>query len=124
MAKKRLIPKLQLMPSNINLGTMSLVTTVEFSNTIEIGDPVSQAKIYESQAVDELIFIDLLHSKKLNSNSFTVDLLNEVAKEVFLPLTIGGGVNSIDDFRLFLKNGADKVSINSAALSNPIAPMI
>ena len=119
MAKKRLIPKLQLMPSNLISGKMSLVTTVEFSRVIEIGDPVSQAKIYESQAVDELIFVDLSNSKKLNSNSFTVDLLNAVAKEVFLPLTIGGGVNSLDDFSLFLNNGADKVSINSEALANP-----
>ncbi len=119
MAKKRLIPKLQLMPSNLNLGKMSLVTTVEFSNVIEVGDPVSQAKIYESQAVDELIFVDLSHSKKLNNANFAIDMLNAVAKEVFLPLTIGGGVNSVDDFRLFLNNGADKVAVNSAALANP-----
>jgi len=119
MAKKRLIPKLQLMPSKVDKGVMSLVTTVEFLNVIEIGDPVSQAKIYESQAVDELIFVDLSHSKRLKSNSFAVNLLNAVSKEVFLPLTIGGGVNCVDDFRLFLNNGADKVSINSAALANP-----
>jgi len=119
MAKKRLIPKLQLMPSNLNLGRMSLVTTVEFSNVIEIGDPISQAKIYESQAVDELIFVDLSHSKKLNKKNFAINLLNAVAKEVFLPFTIGGGVNSVDDFRMFLNNGADKVSINSSALTNP-----
>lgn len=119
MAKKRIIPKLQLMPSKLNSGMMSLVTTVGFSKIIEIGSPVSQAKIYEAQAADELIFIDLSPSKGLGSKDLLIDILREAAEEIFLPLTIGGGVSTVDDFRLLLQNGADKISINTAALENP-----
>ena len=118
MAKKRLIPKLLFFPSKLNPGKLSLVTTIEFSKIIETGDPVSQAKIYESQMVDELILIDLSHSKGLNKNDLNLELLNSIAKEVFIPLTVGGGVQSIEHFRLLLKNGADKIAINSAALSD------
>lgn len=119
MAKKRIIPKLQLMPSQFNNGAMSLVTTVGFSKVIEIGDPVSQAKIYEAQAADELVFVDLSHSKTEDGKNLLIDVLRATAEEVFLPLTIGGGVRSVDDFRLLLQNGADKISINSEALINP-----
>lgn len=107
------------MPSKLSEGNMSLVTTVGFSKVIEIGDPVSQAKIYEAQAVDELIFVDLSHSKGAEEKSLLIDILRRTAEEVFLPLTIGGGVRSVDDFRLLLQNGADKISINSQALANP-----
>lgn len=120
MAKKRLIPKLQLMPSKYDDGIMSLVTTVSFNKVIEIGNPVSQAKIYEAQMVDELFFIDMSHSKGIKKEEgLLIDVLITVAQEVFLPLTIGGGVKSIQDIRLLLQNGADKVSINSHALENP-----
>ncbi len=119
MAKKRIIPKLQLMPSKLNNGAMSLVTTVGFSKVIEIGDPVSQAKIYEAQAADELIFVDLSHSKSIEDKNLLIEVLRAASEEVFLPLTIGGGVRSVDDFRVLLQNGADKISINSQALINP-----
>lgn len=119
MSKKRLIPKLQLMPSKLNIGELSLITTIGFKSPIEIGNPISQAKIYESQVVDELIFVDLSHSKKNKKHNFAFEMLNDVSKEVFLPLTIGGGVSSADDVTLFLNNGADKVAINSAALNDP-----
>lgn len=119
MAKKRLIPKLQLMPSRLSSGRLSLVTTVGFDRIIEVGDPVSQAKIYEAQAVDELIFIDLSPAKGEGSGQLPLRLLQDVAREVFLPLTIGGGVRSVDDFRLLLQHGADKVAVNSAALAQP-----
>lgn len=119
MAKKRIIPKLQLMPSKLENGSMSLVTTVGFSKIIEIGSPISQAKIYEAQAADELIFIDLSASKGLGQKTLLTALIKEAAEEIFLPLTIGGGVSNIEDFRLLLKNGADKVCINTAALQNP-----
>lgn len=119
MAKKRIIPKLQLMPSKLNNGAMALVTTVGFNKVIEIGDPVSQAKIYEAQVADELIFVDLSHSKTNENKHILIDVLQATAKEVFLPLTIGGGVRTVDDFRLLLQNGADKISVNSHALANP-----
>ena len=119
MAKKRLIPKLQLMPSNLNIGEFSLVTTKNFNSPIEVGNPISQAKIYESQAVDELIFVDLSHSKDLKNHNSVTKMLNDVAKEVFLPLTMGGGVKSVDDVSILLNSGADKVAINSAALEEP-----
>lgn len=119
MAKKRLIPKLQLMPSKLIPGVMSLVTTRQFQDIIEVGDPVSQAKIYEAQAVDELIFVDLSFSKGLGNKETVVNVIRRVAEEVFLPITIGGGIESIEDIRFLLTNGADKVAINTAALENP-----
>ena len=110
---------MQLLPSKLISGNYSLVTTVQFSKVLEIGDPVSQAKIYQSQMADELIFVDLSHSKKIGDFKLATSLLRLVSKQIFLPLTIGGGVKSLDDFRLLLKNGADKVAINSGALHNP-----
>ena len=121
MAKKRIIPKLQLMSSKLNPDRMALVTTVNFEEVIEIGDPVSQARIYEAQAVDELIFVDLNYYK---NDSYQRELIYKVmrqtAQEIFLPITIGGNVRSVEDFRLFLQNGADKVSINSVAIDKPV----
>lgn len=119
MAKKRLIPKLQLLPSKLNNGRLSLVTTIGFDKVIEIGDPVSQAKIYEAQAVDELIFIDLSPSREKYSNQLPLSVLEDVSRQVFLPLTIGGGVKTVDHIRLLLMHGADKVVVNSAALIQP-----
>jgi imidazole glycerol-phosphate synthase subunit HisF len=119
VAKKRVIPKLQLMPSVYSEGNMSLVTTVEFDKIIEIGDPVSQAKIYEAQLVDELFFVDLSHSKGEKKGDLLLDILRTTAKEVFLPLTIGGGVKTLEHFRSLLMNGADKISINTVSLENP-----
>ncbi len=119
MAKKRLIPKLQLLPSKLIPGSMSLVTTQNFKNSIEVGDPVSQAKIYEAQAVDELVFVDLSYSRGVGSKEAIVNVIRKAAEEIFLPITIGGGVRLLQDFSLLLNNGADKVSINSAALEDP-----
>lgn len=116
MLKKRLIPKLQLRRST-KTSRMVLVTTRQFGETIEIGDPVSQAKIYEAQAADELIFLDLDASTE--NRDTLIDLIRKCAEEIFMPFTIGGGVRSIDDFRKLLSNGADKVSINTAAVENP-----
>ena len=118
MAKKRIIPKLQLMNSTFDNNLISLVTTEKFDRIIEVGDPVSQAKIYEAQLVDELILIDLSVHKGRENKDLLIDVLKNVAKEVFLPLTIGGGVNNLDDIRTLLMNGADKVSINSGIINN------
>lgn len=95
---------------------MVLVTTVKFNDVIEIGDPVSQAKIFQAQLADELIFLDL-DARAENRNTM-VDIIKKAAEEVFMPFTIGGGVNTIEDFSRLLNNGADKVSINTAAIKN------
>jgi cyclase len=96
---------------------MVLVTTVGFERTIEVGDPVSQAKIYEAQATDELIFLDLDASEE--SRRPVVEVIRRAAQEIFMPFTVGGGVRSTEDFRLLLSSGADKVSINTAAVEEP-----
>lgn len=120
MAKKRIIPKLQLMPSKFSSGRMALVTTVNFDKVIEIGDPTSQARIYEAQAVDELIFVDLsLYRGESYNKEIITKVIRKASEEIFLPITIGGNVTSINDFRLLLNNGADKIAINTAAIETP-----
>jgi cyclase len=96
---------------------MALVTTIGFETVIEVGDPVSQAKIYQAQAADELIFLDL--DAYNHNRGILVDVIRSAAEQIFIPFTVGGGVKSIDDFRLLLSNGADKVSINTSAVENP-----
>ena len=119
MLKRRLIPKLQLKQRKIGSSQrMVLVTSVKFDNFNEIGDPVSQAKIYEAQAADELLFVDIDASLE-NRCSLLIDVIRSAAEEIFMPFTVGGGVRTIDDFRLLLLNGADKVSINTSAVKNP-----
>ncbi|MDQ7837902.1 MAG: imidazole glycerol phosphate synthase cyclase subunit [Thermodesulfobacteriota bacterium] len=118
MLKKRLIPKLQMRASRFGSTTrMVLVTTVQFGEVIEIGDPVSQAKIYEAQAADELIFLDL--DASLENRETVIDVVRKAAEEIFIPFTVGGGVRCITDFRTLLSNGADKVSVNTAAVETP-----
>lgn len=118
MLKRRLIPKLQMRRRQIGSSSrMVLVTTVQFERTTEIGDPVSQAKIYEAQAADELIFIDLDASRE--GRPPDTGVIQKAAEELCTPLTIGGGVRSLDIIRDLLQSGADKVAINSAALRDP-----
>ncbi|NJM90413.1 MAG: imidazole glycerol phosphate synthase subunit HisF [Hydrococcus sp. RU_2_2] len=118
MLKRRLIPKLQMKSSQFGSSSkMVLVTTREYQKTIEIGNPVSQAKIYEAQAADELIFLDI--DAPAHQRNITLDVIKRAAEEIFMPITIGGGIRSIEDFRLLLSHGADKVSINTIAIENP-----
>lgn len=118
MLKRRLIPKLQMKTSTHGRSDRKvLVTTIQFKETLEIGDPVSQAKIYEAQAADELIFLDLDASAEYRKP--ILEMIRRAAEEIFMPFTVGGGVQSIDDFRDLLSSGADKVSINSAAAKTP-----
>lgn len=118
MLKRRLIPKLQMKASRFGTRSrMVLVTTIQFKDVIEIGDPVSQAKIYEAQAADELVFLDL--DASCENRQTMADVARRAAEEVFMPFTIGGGVKSTADFRRLLSNGADKVSVNTAAVENP-----
>ncbi|MDC4205801.1 MAG: imidazole glycerol phosphate synthase cyclase subunit [Candidatus Manganitrophus sp.] len=118
MLKRRLIPKLQ-MKTSAHGGSdrKVLVTTIQFKEVLEIGDPVSQAKIYEAQAADELIFLDLDASS--DHRKPILEVIRRAAEEIFMPFTVGGGVRSIEDFRDLLSSGADKVSINTAAVETP-----
>jgi cyclase len=117
MSKKRLIPKLQLKTSRYNPQKMVLVITRRFNEVTEIGDAVSQAKIYEAQAADELIFINIDRDDK--DIEKLCKIIHKVSEEIFMPVTVGGGVTTEEDFRLLLANGADKISINTMALKDP-----
>ncbi len=105
---------------SIQLGgynQLALVTTINFDKVITIGDPISQAKIFEAQAADELIFLDL--DARNNNRNPIIEIIREASEEIFMPFTVGGGVNNLEDFRLLLSNGADKISINTSAVENP-----
>jgi cyclase len=118
MLKRRLIPKLQMKRRMIGRSErLVLVTTVQFSGIVEIGDPVSQAKIYQAQAADELIFLDL--DATLQRRAPGLDVLRKAAEEVFMPITAGGGVTSVAHFQDLLGSGADKVCVNTGALARP-----
>lgn len=119
MLKKRLIPKLQLKRRTIGTREkLVLVTSLNFSQYFDIGDAVSQAKIYQAQAADELLFVDIDASVERRKTLLT-DVIRKAAEEIFMPFTVGGGVSTLEDFRLLLSHGADKVSINTAAVENP-----
>jgi cyclase len=117
MAKKRLIPKLLLSASKFNSQKLVVVITKQFNERVEIGDPVSQAKIFQDQSADELIFINI--DSYNNDISRFAQVISKVSEEIFMPMTVGGGVNSETDFRLLLQNGADKISINTKAVNDP-----
>lgn len=110
MLKKRLIPVLLLRNGRMVKG-------VQFDNYRDTGDPIYASRVYNSQYVDELIIIDIdATNENRKTNRF---VLSEVSKECFMPLTIGGGINSTNDIRELLLIGADKVVINTAAYSHP-----
>ncbi len=117
MSKKRLIPKLQLTTSSFDPNRMVVVTTKQFNHIFEIGDAVSQSKIFQDQGADELIFINIDRVNK-DVNKLT-SIIKKVSEEIFMPITVGGGVESEEHFRLMLLNGADKISINSYAVKDP-----
>jgi cyclase len=116
MLKRRLIPKLQIRRRESD-GVLVLVTTVRFRDVFEIGNPVSQAKIYQAQAVDELIFLNL-QPDKIDSATL-LGVVSKAAEHLFMPITVGGGITCVADFRALLNHGADKVSINTAAVTHP-----
>jgi cyclase len=116
MSKKRLIPKLQLRTSTYNKQKMVLVITKQFGHAIEIGDPVSQSKIHQDQAADELIFINI--DREERSIDKLAAIIHKVSQEIFMPMTVGGGVTCIEHFRILLANGADKISINTVAVTD------
>lgn len=110
MHTKRIIPCL-----DVNGGRV--VKGVNFVNLIDAGDPVEIAKAYDKAGADELVFLDITASS--DARNTVVDMVRRVAEEVFIPFTVGGGIRTVDDFKKILREGADKVSVNSAAIMNP-----
>ena len=93
------------------------VKGVNFVNLKDAGDPVEIAAAYDALGADELVFLDITASS--DSRNIVVDMVRRVAQKVFIPFTVGGGIRTIEDFRMILREGADKVAVNSAAILNP-----
>jgi cyclase len=110
MLAKRIIPC-------FDVANGRVVKGVNFVNLRDAGDPVEQARIYNDERADELVFLDIMASHE--GRGTTIEMARRVADEVFIPFTIGGGVRAPEDFRELLLAGADKISINSAAVRNP-----
>jgi cyclase len=94
-----------------------VVKGVNFTNLIDAGDPVEMASLYNSEGADELTFLDI--SASVAGRETTLDVVRRTAEQVFIPLTVGGGIRSVEDVNRLLRAGADKVSINTAALARP-----
>ncbi|MBD3287628.1 imidazole glycerol phosphate synthase subunit HisF, partial [candidate division KSB1 bacterium] len=94
-----------------------VVKGMKFKNIRDAGDPVELARVYNNQGADELTFLDIGASYK--SREIMADVVEKVSKEVFIPLTVGGGIREVADVRRILKAGADKVAICTAAIKNP-----
>ncbi len=110
MLARRIIPCL-----DINKGRV--VKGVNFINLQDAGDPIKNAKFYQDEGADELVFLDITAS--VERRSTTVDLVKKISQVVFMPFTVGGGVSSVADIRKLLLAGAEKVSLNTAAVGNP-----
>ncbi|MCC7118439.1 MAG: imidazole glycerol phosphate synthase subunit HisF [Anaerolineales bacterium] len=110
MLAKRIIPCLDIKDGRVVKG-------VNFINLRDAGDPVEQARLYDEQGADELVFLDI--SATHEGRKTTLELVSRVAEKVFMPLTVGGGIRTVDDMRNLLLAGADKVSLNSAAVKEP-----
>jgi cyclase len=110
MLAKRIIPCLDIKDGRVVKG-------VNFVNLRDAGDPVEQARLYDEQGADELVFLDI--SATHEGRKTTLELVGRVADTVFMPLTVGGGIRAVEDMRNLLLAGADKVSVNSAAVKNP-----
>ena len=110
MLTKRIIPCL-----DVNAGRV--VKGVNFVNLMDAGDPVEIAKAYDAEGADELVFLDITASS--DDRETVVDMVEAVGNQVFIPFTVGGGIRTVNDMRNILRAGADKVSVNSAAINNP-----
>ncbi len=110
MLKKRIIPCLDVKDGRVVKGT-------NFVNLRDAGDPVEIAKAYDQQRADEIVFLDITASHE--KRGIILDIVRHTAEQVFMPLTVGGGINSLEDIRELLNAGSDKVSINTAAVNNP-----
>ncbi len=110
MLAKRIIPCLDVKDGRVVKG-------VNFVDLIDAGDPVAQAQVYDSEGADELVFLDITATHE--ARAIVIDMVRRVADSVFIPFTVGGGIRTVDDMRAILLAGADKVSINSAAVKHP-----
>ncbi len=110
MLSKRIIPCLDVKDGRVVKG-------VQFVNLRDAGDPVAQAQIYDAEGADELVFLDITASHE--RRGLTVEMAQRVAEKVFIPFTVGGGIRNVDDMRAIIATGADKVSINTAAVRDP-----
>lgn len=110
MYTKRIIPCLDVHDGRVVKG-------VNFVNLRDAGDPVEIAEAYDKAGADELVFLDITASS--DARNTVVDMVCRVAEKVFIPFTVGGGIRSVEDFRMLLREGADKISINSSAINTP-----
>ncbi len=110
MITKRIIPCLDVRDGRVVKG-------VNFEGIKDVADPVDMARMYNAAGADELVFYDITAS--FEKRALFTEILRQVAREIFIPLTVGGGINTLDDFDRVLKCGADKVSVNSGALKDP-----
>lgn len=110
MYAKRIIPCLDVKDGRVVKG-------VNFVDLIDAGDPVECAEVYDKAGADELVFLDITASS--DARETVADMVERVAKKVFIPFTVGGGIRTVEDFRKILNAGADKVSVNSAAVKRP-----
>ena len=110
MLTKRIIPCLDVESGRVVKG-------INFVNLRDAGDPVEAARTYNEAGADELVFLDITASAQ--ARNIMTDVVARTAEQVFIPLTVGGGIRTLEDFRDILKAGADKISINSAAVRNP-----
>lgn len=110
MHTKRIIPCLDVHNTRVVKG-------VNFVDLKDAGDPVEIAEAYDKAGADELVFLDITASS--DGRATVVDMVRRVAERVFIPFTVGGGIRTVDDFRMILREGADKISINSSAINNP-----
>lgn len=110
MLAKRIIPCLDVTNGRVVKG-------VNFVDLVDAGDPVEAAIKYDRQGADEIVFLDITATS--DERATMVDVVRRTASQVFIPVTVGGGIRTVDDMRLMLNSGADKVSVNSAAVKNP-----
>lgn len=110
MHTKRIIPCLDVTGGRVVKG-------INFVNLRDAGDPVEVAKAYDAAGADELVFLDITASS--DARNIVIDMVRRVAQTVFIPFTVGGGIRSVDDFKAILREGADKISINSSAINTP-----
>ena len=110
MFTKRIIPCL-----DVNNGRV--VKGINFVNLRDAGDPVEVAAAYDKAGADEVVFLDITATS--DARETVVDMVRKVAEKVFIPLTVGGGIRTVEDFKVLLREGADKISINSSAINNP-----
>lgn len=110
MFTKRIIPCLDVHNGRVVKG-------VNFVDLVDAGDPVAIAKAYDDAGADEIVFLDITASS--DNRNTVVDMVRQVAANVFIPFTVGGGIRTVDDFKALLREGADKISVNSSAINRP-----